>query len=290
MAYECKILLDSAYSHTPDWGYPKTTRLTTFQITFPRIVLAEFNTHSMIVRNSASTRAQPTAKMIQRVKDDPFVPFYWGANEPGMVANKELPEDVCNKLVAQWLKGRDEAVAQAEALLAYGLHKQTAGRILETYAYHTVICSATEWDNFFKLRCHPDAQPEIKKIADMMKQQYNANQPIQLKRGDWHVPMVTDEERQGLPIDTLLKIATGRIARVSYMTHDGVRDIAKDIELHDRLMASGHWSPFAHCAKVVFLKNYASSQFDYPFAQYRKFWHGESGRQYDNKTGLRMEL
>lgn len=290
MAYECKILLDSAYLSTPDWSAPVTIRLTTFQITFPRIVLAEFNTHSAVVRNSASTRAQPTAKMIQQVMDDPFIPFFWGKNQPGMSASEELPAEQHEALTSQWLEGRDAAVKQAKTLLDMGLHKQLAGRGLETYMYHTVICSATEWDNFFKLRCHPDAQPEIKRIADMMKEQREASVPRKIRQGDWHIPMVTDEERQSLPIDTLLKIATGRIARVSYMTHDGVRDIAKDIELHDRLIASGHWSPFAHCAKVTTLRDYRRSQFDYPFVQYRKFWHGETGRKSDNKTGLRMGL
>lgn len=290
MGYECKILLDSAYEWQPEWAAPATVRLTTFQVTFPRIVLAEFNTHGAIVRNSASTRAQPTAKMIQQVMDDPFIPFFWGKNQPGMSATEELPVEHHEQLTAQWLEGRDAAVKQAKTLLDMGLHKQLAGRGLETYMYHTVICSATEWDNFFKLRCHPDAQPEIKKIADMMKAQREVSAPQEIKQGDWHIPMVTEEERQSLPIEILLKIATGRIARVSYMTHDGVRDIAKDIELHDRLMASGHWSPFAHCAQVKPLKIYRQSQFDYPFVQYRKFWHGETGRQSDNKTGLRMEL
>lgn len=51
MTYDAKILADSLS--------PDGVRLTTFKVTFPRIVLAEFNTHRMFSRNSASSRAIP---------------------------------------------------------------------------------------------------------------------------------------------------------------------------------------------------------------------------------------
>jgi hypothetical protein len=35
---------------------------------------------------------------------------------------------------------------------------------------------------------------------------------------------------------------------VSYLTHDGKRDTAKDIELCERLLADRHLSPFEHVA------------------------------------------
>ena len=47
MSYSAKILADSLN--------PCGVRLTTFEITFPRIVLAEFNTHRVFSRNSASS-------------------------------------------------------------------------------------------------------------------------------------------------------------------------------------------------------------------------------------------
>lgn len=43
-------------------------RLTTLQVTMPRIVLAEFNTHRMLSRNSASSRAIPVEKRIAQVR------------------------------------------------------------------------------------------------------------------------------------------------------------------------------------------------------------------------------
>ena len=59
-------------------------RITTFILTFPRIVLAEFNTHRMLSRNSASSRAIPFEKMVQMVQDDPFIPIKWMKDHKGM--------------------------------------------------------------------------------------------------------------------------------------------------------------------------------------------------------------
>lgn len=49
----------------------------------------------------------------------------------------------------------------------------------------------------------------------------------------------------------MLKIATARCARLSYMTFDGEIDYEKDIKLHDQLLESNHMSPFEHCAKAM---------------------------------------
>ncbi len=52
----------------------------------------------------------------------------------------------------------------------------------------------------------------------------------------------------------MVKIATAMCARVSY-TIVGEEykpaNYENDIKLHDRLAASGHWSPFEHCAQVM---------------------------------------
>lgn len=288
MPYECKILLDSttATEHNKPW-----VRLTTFEITFPRIVLAEFNTHRVFGRNSASSRAIPVEKMIQKVLDDPFVPFFWGKKQSGMAAEREISLEEQESAKRQWLKGRDSAVEQAKSLLALGLHKQIANRVLETYMYHTVIVTATEFENFFKLRTHPTAQPEIRKIAEMMLEAYNESTPNYLEQEQWHVPMLTDEERLSdwLTTESALKIATGRLARVSYMTHTGVRDVSEDIKLHDSLAANGHFSPFEHCAQVRDdLK--IGSHLRYPFVPYRKFLNGESGRLEDANKNPTLDV
>jgi len=49
----------------------------------------------------------------------------------------------------------------------------------------------------------------------------------------------------------MLKIATARAARLSYMTFDGEIDYIKDIALHDTLLSSKHASAFEHCCRVL---------------------------------------
>lgn len=102
MAYAAKILADSLS--------PLGDRLTSFEITFPRIVLAEFNTHRMFSRNSASSRAIPVRKIMSRVLEDPFIPVYWGKNQPGMSAAKQLDDEEQAQAEQIWLCQRDMAV------------------------------------------------------------------------------------------------------------------------------------------------------------------------------------
>lgn len=137
MAYETKIILDSA---SPAGG-----RLTTFQFTLPRIVLAEFNTHRMLSRNSASSRAIPVEKMIRRVMDDPFVPTYFGKNQKGMQAETELEEVERVNAKNAWMEASRSSIKYAQIFKDLGLHKQLANRILETFNWHTIVCSATEY-------------------------------------------------------------------------------------------------------------------------------------------------
>jgi thymidylate synthase ThyX len=78
--YEARIVADSTNA--------KGNRLTTMVVVFPRIVLAEFNTHRVFSRNSASSRAIPVEKMIAMVEEQPYVPEEWGSNQKGMPANR----------------------------------------------------------------------------------------------------------------------------------------------------------------------------------------------------------
>ena len=52
-------------------------RLTSLLVTFPRIILAETNTHRMLSKNTSSSRAIPFKKMVESVQNDPFVPIAW---------------------------------------------------------------------------------------------------------------------------------------------------------------------------------------------------------------------
>jgi hypothetical protein len=255
MAYSARVLKDSLS--------PDGVRLTTVEVTFPRIVLAEFNTHRVFSRNSASSRAIPVEKMLKRVIEDPFVPIYWGKNQKGMQADREVTAEEIIIATNEWLQARDYAVAQAKSLLALGIHKQITNRLLEPFLWQTVLVTSSEWDNWNALRRHPDAQPEIKRAADIMYNVRNASIPTQLHYGEWHLPLTPEVDdiiaQQGV-VDWAYwkKVSTGRCARVSLLTHDGKRDPAADIELGNRLLVSGHMSPFEHIARPLERKDVAS--------------------------------
>lgn len=250
MGFNCKVLADSVS--------PRGIRLTTLEVTFPRIVLAEFNTHRMLSRNSASSRAIPVEKMIRMVEEDPYIPTTWGKNQKGMQADEDVSAEEALGAQSDWLVARDLMVQQARALLARGIHKQLTNRLLEPFMWHTCITTATEWSNFDNLRCHKDAHPEIKRAAELMRDARVASMPKELGPTDWHLPLVFDEDYEQVilqnPTDPdwvmkqLVKISCGRCARVSYLTHEGKRDLSADVELCDRLTQSGHMSPLEHAA------------------------------------------
>ncbi len=146
-----------------------------------------------------------------------------------------------------WLGARDAAIEHARRLLELKVHKQEVNRVLEPYLWHTVIVTATEWENFFTLRCAPSAQPEIRAAARSMREALFASSPRVVADGEWHLPLVQDDERS-LDLESRKKISAARCARVSYLTHEGKREIERDLELHDRLKSDRHLSPFEHVA------------------------------------------
>lgn len=246
MSYSACVIADSIS--------PAGHRLSTLECTLPRIVLAELNTHRMFSRNSASSRAIKVEKQIERVLEDPFIPIYWGKNQKGMQAEVELTEDEREEARIQWLKARDSAVLHATALLKTGVHKQITNRLLEPFMWHTVIISATEFENFRGLRVSPLAQPEIDRAAKMMFVCLEGSKPQRLELGQWHLPYVSsDRERDDLIRHGFdpVRVSVARCARVSYLTQDGVRDPKQDMGLYDRLRAPGHMSPLEHAARPM---------------------------------------
>lgn len=239
--FNAKILCDSVN--------PAGNRITTVELTYPRCIHSEFMTHRMFSRNSASSRAIPVKKMIEQVENNPFIPIHWGKNQKGMQAWEELPIGMQEACKREWLFTRDECVNSVRNMIDDGLHKQIANRLLEPWMWITVIATgnSTAYENFFKLRCHKDAEPHTQKIAYMLRDEYDKSKPNKLVWGDTHTPLIQEDE-QHLPFYDMMKISVGRCARVSYLTHDGKRDIQADIGLHDRLKDAGHWSPFEHVA------------------------------------------
>lgn len=277
MTHSAKVLADSIS--------PDRVRLTTLEVTFPRIVLAEFNTHRVFSRNSASSRAIPVEKMIKMVEDDPYIPTHWGKNQKGMQAEVELSKDEQATAVSWWLGARSKAIESAKALLAVGVHKQITNRLLEPFMWHTVIVTATEWKNFFHLRCNPMAHPEIKLAAELMRDAMMESTPTVLGYGQWHLPLVVGVELKASAFgsdwtvrdyDYWCKVSVGRCAAVTYLNH-GKRAPQADIARHDKLLEAGHMSPFEHVARPMTLEE--AAEFDHTigfcgnlrgWVQYRK--------------------
>lgn len=278
------------------------TRLTTLELTFPRFILSEFNTHRVFSRNSASSRAIPVIKQVERVLRSPFIPEQFGVNQPGMQAGIFLEGESKEEAVQSWLDARNSAVASVAALLLgsdkqivraikadstrlyreefvesllealkeydrqikasrvdgsehgyLNVHKQTANRLIEPFTWHTVLVTATEWDNFWGQRDNKNAQPEIEKIAHLAHAVYQASVPTPLTTYQWHLPLLQDDEKELALEDPerWRKIVVGRCARVSYENHNGVRDPEADIRLFERLVKERHMSPLEHVAYPV---------------------------------------
>lgn len=264
---EAKIVADSLS--------PDGVRLTTMELCYPRFIHSEFMTHRVFSRNASSSRAIPVEKVIEQVRNNPAMPVHWGKNQPGMQAREEIQhvkqaEDV-------WGWASSDAIASVEHLSDLGLHKQVANRLLEPFQHIKVIVTATEWDNFFKLRLHPDAQPEMMVLAERIKEAMEGSSTKKLEPGEWHLPYVefdvisrgyfdNNEIRQHwYDMDSAVKCSVARCARVSYLNHDNsTPDIEKDIALADRLLKDGHMSPFEHQATPMDFVNCKDQVWGWP--------------------------
>ncbi len=238
---------------------PNGVRLTTFELKYNRFVHSELLTHRAFDRSSASSRAIPTKKMIDRILSDPALPVWWGKNQSGMQAEGELEGVALEQARKDWISARNSAVDWCRTLEADGLHKQVTNRVIEPWMHIVVNVTATDYDNWFALRDHKMAQPEIREVAAQMRYLYDKSTPQQIKSGEWHLPYVFQADwsevaaRDDVDIagEYLVKVSTGRVARTSYLTHDGKRDLKEDVALHDRCLASGHMGPFGHTAMAL---------------------------------------
>lgn len=274
---------------------PDEVRLTTFVVTYPHCIHNELLTHRMFSRNSSSSRAIPVDRKIEAIELDPFVPLP-ARNQRGMQAGENLSPEESKDFLRDVSLVKRTAIELANKYKTK-IHKQWINRYLDPFGWMTTIITATEYKNFFSLRCNKEAQPEIYKIASMMKDLYDSSTPKEVKMNEWHLPFINEPERS-LDSEKLLKLSTARCARVSYLNHDGTHNIEKDYALHDRLLSSKHMSPFEHSAQPFesfrlvkayqeTLKSYGlykpymdSQQFVGNFRgwiQYRKFIPNESG-------------
>jgi hypothetical protein len=257
MQFEVKVIEDSVS--------PSGKRLTTITATYPRFIHSEIMTHRDRARNAASSRAIPWSKMRQMVATYPVIPIAWGAEQSGMQPSGEIPEKMRGLATEIWLEARDSAIKFADMLARIGeiyaqrgievepgdesvrIHKSIPNRITEPWMWITVVMTATEWKNFFRLRCHKDAEIHFQKIAGMIRSELDKSIPV---LRTLHLPFIQADER-GIDIEIITKVSTARCARVSYLTHEGQRSIDADLELFNRLCSGsgfGHWSPHEHVA------------------------------------------
>lgn len=256
---------------------PTGSRITTMEVTFPRNILAEVNTHRKASKNSASSRAIPLETMLQRAIDHPFIPEVWPREQPGMSGGTDL--EGADLIDAQRVLA-DLREATTSILSAYieahpdkstRLHKSYLNRPLEWFMWHTAIITSTEWENLFKQRISKSAQPEFHALAVLMREALYTSTPKPLAYGEWHLPLILDDEREELDLLTLIKVSTARCARVSYLTHSGVRDIEADLRLYEEtLLKYGHWSPLEHVAvPLVYNRSMHIGNSDFPWVQFR---------------------
>ena len=240
---------------------PEGIRMTTMEIEYPRFILAELNTHRMLSKNSASSRAIPVNAMHDHIRANTAAPVYWGKNQAGMKAKEELQGSDMSMAKYIWAKARDSAIDFAKDLNNLGSHKQITNRITEPWMLMKTVISGTEWTNFFYLRDHPDAQPEIAELARKMHKAYDESEPCKMQPGEWHLPYIAlaryvptgelqyfDENFDRISLQNAKIISASCCAQVSYRKNDD--SLEKAHKIFHQLIESvpAHASPVEHQA------------------------------------------
>lgn len=254
MTITAKVIADSTDT--------RNVRILTFELEYPRFVHSELMTHRVFSRNSASSRAIPVNSMINNVRDNPAKPIHWGKNQAGMQAKEQLEYPQLDHVQLLWELAMQNATTIAQKMADLGAHKQIVNRITEPFQHMKVLVTSTEWENWYWLRLHPDAQPEIEELAKQMKIAADASATEYLSEGEWHVPYVTtkcdakgvrryyDEANNEISIQEALMISCSACAQVSYRKND--TSLEKAEVIYKRLIESEpcHASPTEHQALV----------------------------------------
>lgn len=236
-------------------------RITTFEVEYPRIVMSEFNTHRSISKNSSSSRAIPVSKMLEHTRNVNLKPIYFGSKKSGMQAGDELVGEELLYAKAVWESALTSAISQADLLDDLGVAKEVTNRLVEPFQLVKVVCTSTDWGNFFNLRLHPDADPNICMLAYKMYMALDVSLPSSLHEGDWHLPFVHKDSKFGyiadqtiLKLDEAIKYSVASCASVSYRTDN--MTLEKADKIFDMLIKADvvHSSPFEHIATPVVFK------------------------------------
>lgn len=240
-------------------------RGTTMLLRNVRMTHADFMTHRVFGRNARSSRAVPNKVLLR----EPIVePIRWGANQKGMMAGDELSGWRFLLARATWLGMAQMTRVGVRVLNFAGLHKQWSNRPLEWFGCIDVLVTSTDWANFFALREHEAAQPEIQFLATQMRTALANSEPTLLGPGQWHMPYVENkiwgdgsqtfyykpENRDFMrgydiiDLEDAKKLSVARCARMTFKPFDGSDDLESEFARYDRLMVSQpvHASPAEH--------------------------------------------
>lgn len=271
------IVADSITS----WGQ----RLTTIKAEHHRPILAETNTHRVITKSSASSRAIPVLKQLRKFEDDPAFPIVWASEQKGMQGGPPLEGRDLEDAVALFerIQGytameirdyvethpiNDEPGAEDDSVR---LHKSWLNRPLEFAQWHTALWTATSWENFFHQRLDAAAMPEFRLLAESVRDALDVSTPRLLQPGEYHLPFVwddreveewcidrarrftegTDTKAEDWAVQLQKQVSVARCARTSYETQDGKRDPGEDVKLYSTRLAVDdpmHAAPMEHVA------------------------------------------
>ena len=121
---------------------PQGNRLTSVLCTFPRIILAEVNTHRMLSKNTSSSRAIPFNKMVEVVKNNPFIPIAWQKEHKGMQGTEYLSTEYNYSgeyAIYAWREAMNQAIRLATDMNMNGVTKQLCNRLIEPFMWTTML-------------------------------------------------------------------------------------------------------------------------------------------------------
>ena len=195
----------------------------TFEVEYPRIILAELNTHRMLSKNSASSRAIPFKKMLEQLHGRPvrfgevnsgmqdkgenysasvaiqnnlwaMFDAYLYDHVPGATLSDCISDDGKRLEVSPetaWEFNKYLTTSMSEAFYNARYHKQVYNRLTESSQMMKTVISGTEWDNFFWLRDHEAADPTIAELARVMREADEETGTGILRPDEWHLPYIS---------------------------------------------------------------------------------------------------
>lgn len=249
----------------------------TLKLKYGLMIHAELLRHKLFSHSVKSNRAIEPHRIRHEVINDPYIPVRFGQNQRGMVAKGE--SKYARFARKMWLAARYVACGIHYCFEKIGIHKEITNRLLFPWQWVSQTLTFTEIDNFFNLRLHQAAQPDIQRLAQVIRdclENAHANDEIEdIGLGDYHVPYVNrykngegqvvyrDNDGRELSVEQAIVCSMARCARSSYNNHDGSKStyntrvkqgMRTDLEIYQDLIESKpvHASPGEHvCTPMV---------------------------------------